>query len=204
MAKYCRHCGEKMPCPKDQFCLVCRKSGEAVDYFYRYAHASTLASWKQDAIRSLGSDMILCGPILGILPAVGLLGAWLAQEPLPLYLTVILILILLFLLWAAVEGVRLFLLDRKAVDRIWNYIVIKLYLNLMISLSRNSRFRRQLRAMYELLDQFADGTVDPDEEPPKRQIGEKFWICGFCGYKNKNANADYACKSCGKPKDLSR
>ncbi len=62
MAKYCRHCGEKMPQPKDAFCYKCRKDGEAVDHLYRKIREedkTPLNDYEQDTLREAVSYHIV-------------------------------------------------------------------------------------------------------------------------------------------------
>lgn len=70
MAKYCRYCGKVMKQPKDRFCYSCRRSGDAVDRYYRKIKEEDkipLTEKEQDFLRGAGMETMICAIFIIIL-----------------------------------------------------------------------------------------------------------------------------------------
>ncbi len=219
MAKYCRYCGKKMSRPKDRFCYKCHREGSAVDRFYRKIPEEDKASLtedEQDALRSEGTDTMLCAVITGIfvLPlllvdiAFYIYGAgW----QLSIFPRTVLILIIILAVRIGIMGHQLFMLKKKAFRKKSSIILYKVFFSFIHIRSRSGSIFHMVTTLprgLRAVDKFAYlmEKLASDEEPhsvysmpqEKRQDekDDDTWKCGFCGYVNTYSS--YSCKSCGK------
>lgn len=220
MAKYCRYCGEKMSESRDCFCYKCRREGKPVDRFYRRIREedkAPLIEEEQDLLRSEGKDAIACGIVIDFfaLPFVILDFCARVIDPsigtkLSAWLSIILILLVLFGGYIIFLGSQMLLLKRKVFRFKPN---IRLYVSFikLLEIRRKSEYLIPLITLPEamkradaisfLLEKFADGEgkETPEAKKKRGQENSQTWVCRFCGYENRKAS--FACKSCGKEKN---
>lgn len=226
LAKYCRYCKQKMTDQTDPFCCACRKPGQPVDFFYRFARKTSLSEEEEDMIRDCGITLSLGSLILGVFPAFVL---WyyaystrynfVTRDRLSAGFAVAAAIIAALLLYYVVTGIGLLLLDRRAVKWKWQIGLIMGFLatfrsnrngpailSAALTSARKRRGELFLKAAFLRLagkDELAEEIVgkpaprlEKSQAEPPRPATE--WVCSFCGYRNPVGRIE--CKSCGKTK----
>lgn len=209
MAKYCRYCGEVMKQPKDRFCYSCRRSGDAVDRYYRKIKEEDkipLTEDEQDLLRGAGMETMACAGLIILFPLpfviwdmTNLLAGGGSQLSAGIWITFIAITALSVKMF--ILGCQLYMLKRKACGKRLNIFLYKEFYSITHVNSNRLRYKNAFRDYVVCtMEKFALGA---DGLPPEREIegerekaNDKNWRCGFCGYENTYSH--YSCKSCDK------
>lgn len=210
MAKYCRYCGKVMKQPKDRFCYSCRRSGDAVDRYYRKIKEEDkipLTEKEQDFLRGAGMETMICAIFIIILFPLPLFifGAVLQFSGVgslfPVGLWTALIAVTAFSVKMFILGRQMYALKRKACGKKINIFLYRTFYSITHANSMQLRKKQAVCTVAVcIMEKFALGEngLQPEQETKEERgtADNKNRKCAFCGYEN--AYSDYSCKSCGK------